>query len=109
MKFHTTIERGGKTATGIRVPDEVVEALGSGKRPAVRVTINNFTYRSTIAVTARGSCPLGRKPQSYVLDQPAAVGSPHRAAGSWRVLLRTDSDVRRVRPDQRASPERLVG
>lgn len=46
------IEQSGKTATGIRVPDEVVEALGSGRRPAVRVTINGFTYRSTIAVVS---------------------------------------------------------
>jgi hypothetical protein len=50
MRFRTTILQGGKTATGIRVPDEVVEALGSGRRPAVRVTINGFTYRSTVAV-----------------------------------------------------------
>lgn len=50
MRFRTTIEQAGKTATGIRVPDEVVEALGSGKRPAVTVTINDFTYRSTVAV-----------------------------------------------------------
>lgn len=46
------IEQSGRTATGIRVPDEVVEALGSGRRPAVRVTINGFTYRSTIAVVS---------------------------------------------------------
>lgn len=50
MRFHTTILQGDKTATGIRVPDEVVEALGAGKRPPVAVTINGFTYRSTIAV-----------------------------------------------------------
>jgi Bacteriocin-protection, YdeI or OmpD-Associated/Domain of unknown function (DUF1905) len=50
MRFHTTILQGDKTATGIRVPDEVVAALGAGKRPAVAVTINGFTYRSTIAV-----------------------------------------------------------
>lgn len=50
MRFHTTIQQGGKTATGIRVPDEIVEGLGSGKRPAVRVTNNGFTYRSTVAV-----------------------------------------------------------
>ena len=50
MRFHTTILQGGKTATGIRVPDEVVEALGSCRRPAVTVTINGYTYRSTIAV-----------------------------------------------------------
>ena len=32
------------------MPAEVVESLGSGKRPPVRVTINGHTYRSSIAV-----------------------------------------------------------
>jgi len=50
MRFRTTILQGDKTATGIRVPPEVVEALGAGKRPAVTVTINCFTYRSSVAV-----------------------------------------------------------
>jgi hypothetical protein len=49
VRFSTTIELGGKTATGFRVPDEVVAALGAGRRPAVLVTINGHTYRSTIA------------------------------------------------------------
>jgi hypothetical protein len=50
MKFHTTILQAGKTATGIQIPDDVIEKLGSSKRPAVRVTINGYTYRSTVAV-----------------------------------------------------------
>ena len=50
MKFKTTIILGGKTATGFQVPDQVVEALGSGKRPAVTVRIGPHTYRSTVAV-----------------------------------------------------------
>jgi hypothetical protein len=50
MKFRTSIRLGGKTATGIQVPPEVVASLGSSKRPAVRVTINGYTYRSTVAV-----------------------------------------------------------
>src|SRR5690348_10377322 len=49
MKFRTTIELGGKTATGFAVPDEVVGGLGSGNRPAVKVTVNGFTYRTTVA------------------------------------------------------------
>ncbi len=49
MKFRTTILQAGKTATGIRVPDEVMAALASGKKPPVRVTINDHTYRSTVA------------------------------------------------------------
>ncbi len=52
MSFRTTLELGGKTATGIRVPPEVVERLGKGKKPPVRVTINGHTYRSTVAVMA---------------------------------------------------------
>lgn len=50
MRFRTTILQSGKTATGIVVPDEVVEALGSGKRPPVTVSIGAYTYRNTIAV-----------------------------------------------------------
>ncbi len=49
MRFRTTIELGGKTATGFQVPPEVVAALGSTKRPPVRVTINGYAYRSTVA------------------------------------------------------------
>ncbi len=49
MKFRTTILQAGKTATGIRVPDEVMAVLASGKKPPVRVTINGHTYRSTVA------------------------------------------------------------
>jgi hypothetical protein len=50
MRFRTRIELGGKTATGYRVPPEVVAALGKGKRPPVRVTIGAHSYRSTVAV-----------------------------------------------------------
>jgi hypothetical protein len=49
MKFHSVIKLGGKTATGIPVPEEVVSNLGPSKRPPVRVTINGHTYRSTVA------------------------------------------------------------
>jgi len=50
MRFRTTVDLNGTTATGMRVPPEIVEALGSGKRPPVLVTINGYTYRSTVAV-----------------------------------------------------------
>ena len=52
MKFRTTILQGDKTATGIQIPDEVVESFGAGKRPAIKVTINGFTYRSSVAVVS---------------------------------------------------------
>lgn len=50
MRFRTTLLQSGKTATGFEVPPEVVEALGKGKKPPVRVTINGYTYRNTVAV-----------------------------------------------------------
>jgi Bacteriocin-protection, YdeI or OmpD-Associated/Domain of unknown function (DUF1905) len=53
MEFTTILQLDGKTATGIRVPDEVVAALGGGKRIPVSVTINGTRYASTIA-TMRG-------------------------------------------------------
>jgi hypothetical protein len=49
MRFRATLELHGRTATGFAVPDDVVAALGAGKRPPVRVTINGHTYRSTVA------------------------------------------------------------
>ncbi len=49
MEFRTTVEMGGKTATGLRVPDDVVHALGAGKRPPVQVTVGRYSYRTTVA------------------------------------------------------------
>ncbi|MGZ4508293.1 MAG: YdeI/OmpD-associated family protein [Blastococcus sp.] len=49
MRFSTTVLLGGRTATGLVVPPEVVEALGAGKKPAVTVTVGGHTYRSTVA------------------------------------------------------------
>ncbi|MBC8066201.1 MAG: DUF1905 domain-containing protein [Chlorobia bacterium] len=50
MKFQATILQSGKTATGIVVPPEVMAALGSSKKPAVKVTFAGHTYRTTVAV-----------------------------------------------------------
>jgi len=52
VKFRSTVELGGKTATGIEVPEDVVEALGAGKRPAVTVNVGPHTYRTTVAPLA---------------------------------------------------------
>jgi Bacteriocin-protection, YdeI or OmpD-Associated/Domain of unknown function (DUF1905) len=49
MDFRATVVLAGRTATGIQVPDEVVTALGSGKRPAVVVRVGDHTYRTTVA------------------------------------------------------------
>ncbi|TXL72372.1 DUF1905 domain-containing protein [Vineibacter terrae] len=50
LNFRTKVLTAGKTATGIQIPDEVIDKLAAGRKPAVKVTINGFTYRSTVAV-----------------------------------------------------------
>lgn len=49
--FSTTLLKDADTnATGIQVPGDAVVALGAGKKPKVKVTVNGYTYRSTVAV-----------------------------------------------------------
>jgi len=48
--FRTTLLKDDTLdATGIVVPDEVVEGLGGSRRPAVVVTVGGYSYRSTVA------------------------------------------------------------
>ncbi|WNV84130.1 YdeI/OmpD-associated family protein [Umezawaea sp. Da 62-37] len=49
MEFRAKVLLSGKTATGAQVPAEIVTALGSSRKPAVRATIGTYTYRSSIA------------------------------------------------------------
>jgi ketosteroid isomerase-like protein len=89
MEFQATLELHGKTATGISVPPEVVTALGAGKRPPARVTINGYTYRTTVAAygevlhAAQGARPPGGDGES-----PGDPRAPHR-----RHPRRTDQGV----------------
>lgn len=58
ITFHTTILQNGKNAAGIEIPAQVIEKLGAGKRPLVRVTIKGYTYRSAVA-TVDGKFMVG--------------------------------------------------
>ena len=49
MIFRTTVVQSGRTATGLQVPDDVVAALGMGKRPPVTVALGGHEYRTTVA------------------------------------------------------------
>ena len=96
MRFRATVELSGRTATGIPVPDEVVAALGAGKRPAVHVTVAGHRYRSTIA-------PMGGR--SFV-----PLAAEHRTAAGVAagdevdVVLEPDTEPRTVTvPDDLAA------
>lgn len=86
--FQAVLELHGRTATGIRVPVEVVEGLGGGKRAAVRVTINNHTYRSSVAVMC-GEFMLGVSAEQRAL---AGVAAGDRVD----VELKLDTEPREV-------------
>src|SRR5262249_14925587 len=57
MTFKAKVIPSGN-ATGIEVPKNVVEALRSGARPPITVTINGHTWRSRVALM-RGQCLIG--------------------------------------------------
>jgi hypothetical protein len=47
--WQATVVRGDRKDTaGIVVPPEVLDALGGGRRPPVRVTLLGYTYRTTV-------------------------------------------------------------
>jgi hypothetical protein len=48
VRYRTTMYSEGRN-TGVPVPPEIIEQLGGGKRPAVTVTVNGYSYRSTVA------------------------------------------------------------
>ncbi|MEO8610347.1 MAG: YdeI/OmpD-associated family protein [Chloroflexota bacterium] len=47
--FKTKLKIAGNN-TGIEVPPEIIAELGSSKKPPVIVTVNAYTYSSTVAV-----------------------------------------------------------
>ena len=69
MKFRTNLLQMGNNV-GIEVPQNVIDSLGAGKKPAVTVDVNgSYQYRSTVAV-------MGGK---YLISFNAA----HRAASGF--------------------------
>ena len=89
MRFRAEVELGGKTATGIEVPNEVVTGLGSSKRPPVLVTVNGYTYRTT--VTTMGGRHL------------VPLSAENRTAAGLRAGDQVDVDIE---PD--AAPREVV-
>lgn len=49
MKVRLELKAGKGTTAGFTIPDAVVEALGGSRKPAVKVTLNGYAYRSSIA------------------------------------------------------------
>jgi hypothetical protein len=88
VRFTTTLESSGKQAAGFSVPDAVLEALGGGRRPKVRVTIGDHTWRTSIGIVE------GRSMIGVPVDQRAAAGVAPGETFAVEVVL--DTEVREV-------------
>lgn len=88
MFIQGTIKGAGKTAAGMVIPDEVVAGLGSSRHPAVRVRVNGYTFRSSIA----------RMGGAFMLPfNPETRAGAHVAAGDTVVLeIELDTAPREV-------------
>jgi hypothetical protein len=86
MDFKAKIHLSSRTATGIEVPEQVVEGLGGGKRPAVNVSINGYAYRSTVA-------PMGGVSMLPISAEHRA-GAGVAAGDVVRVALTLDTEER---------------
>src|SRR2546427_8876116 len=64
----------------IRIPPETLAALGERKRAPVKVTLNGYTYRTTIAVYGGKSHP-GVRPEGREAAGVAAGGPPPGGVG----------------------------
>jgi hypothetical protein len=96
MRIQATLEQGGKTATGVHVPDDVVAALGSSRRPAVKVTFAGHTYRTSIA-SMRGRFML---PVSAQVREQTGVA----AGDALDIEIELDTEPREVTvPDDLAA------
>jgi len=86
--FTAVVALNGKTATGIEVPAEVIEGLGGGKRPAVRVALGDHELRTTVGVMG------GR----FWIPVTAATRAASGVAAGDRVTvtLRLDTEPREV-------------
>jgi hypothetical protein len=78
----------GKTATGVEVPDHIIEELGSGKRPAVRMTVNGHTWPNTVGVMG------GRSLLGVSAENRAAAGV--EAGDTIEVTVELDTSKREV-------------
>lgn len=75
-------------ATGLPVPGEAVAAMGSGKKPKVKVTLNGYTYRSTVAAYGE----VFMLPLSAEHRQAAGV----QAGDTVEVTIELDTEPRTV-------------
>ncbi|WP_163510513.1 YdeI/OmpD-associated family protein [Fodinicola acaciae] len=74
MRFDAELRLNGKTATGIAVPEAVLDGLGGGRRPRVSVSFNGYTFQTTLG-TMSGEVLI---PVSAAVREAAGVRAGER-------------------------------
>jgi hypothetical protein len=69
MRFDAALLLNGKTATGVPVPESIIEGLGGGRRPQVNVSLNGYTFRTSLG-TLSGQVMI---PVSAVVRNAAGI------------------------------------
>jgi hypothetical protein len=87
MEFRAELQKTGGNTTGFEVPQEIVDGLGGGGRPKVVVTLNGYTWRSSIARMG-GSYWLGVSAQNRA-GAGVAGGEVHDVAVELDTAERT--------------------
>ncbi len=83
LKFSTILLQAGKTATGIKIPADIIEKLGGGKKPLVKITVNGFTYRSAVAVMGG----------AYMVGVNAGNREPAKVKGGEKIEVTIELDT----------------
>lgn len=96
MRYRTTIIQSGNT-TGIEVPPEVIESLGGNRRAPVKVSLNGYTYRTTIGSMG------GKSMLSLSLENRTNAGVIGGQELDVEVVLDTEPRVVEVPPELAAA------
>ncbi|MGH3152212.1 MAG: DUF1905 domain-containing protein [Streptosporangiaceae bacterium] len=76
MKFQARVEP-PEPMRGLEVPQQVVEALGGGKRPRVTITINGHSWTRSTGTHGRAGSPSARPVPAWP-EQRQPTGRRHR-------------------------------
>lgn len=95
MRFDAELRLNGKTATGVPVPESVIEGLGGGRRPRVTVSLNGYSFQTS----------LGTMSGQVLVPVSAAIRSAAGIAAGDRLEVEIELATA---PAQVAVPEDLL-
>ena len=88
VEFEAELLSTGKTTTGFVVPDDIVEALGGGRKPKVVARLGDYVMRSSVAFMG-GQFWLG-------ISAAHREGSGLKAGDRVKIALERDTEPRVV-------------